>query len=284
MTKSLSFLLAFLAGFLPSLLLAQQPTQHRIVCLSPHLTEIVHALGRGNQVVGVTDYCRWPESVSGIEKVGGLYTLSVEKVLSLRPTILFHSADHRGAIDQLRGFGVKTSHLNTESMEDIFLAISSVGEALGVTEEATKLNDTIRGQLAEVAAEFKDARRLRVLYVVDNSPGELRQIYVLGPGTFLDEMLTLAGCENVMKDSKAHYPLVSREHLIANVPDLVILSKSEDTPQLRAQWLQFLGRTEATAPRFLYLDDPHLNIPGPSVGAKARQLAELIHRERQALE
>jgi iron complex transport system substrate-binding protein len=256
----------------------------RIVTLSPSITETVFALGLGPQVVAVTDFCRWPEAVAQKPRIGGLYTLNIEKTLSLKPTLALHSADHRGAIDRLRGFGIRTVHVQTESMSDVIAGIHQLGEELGVPGRAQELTDHIQRQLKQIDEQYANSRRVRVLYVVDNSPGEMRQIYVLGPGTFLDDILRRAGAVNVMADSQAHYPLLSREYAIANPPEIIITSKREDTPQARAAWLEFLGRRPTNAPRFVFTDDPHLHIPGPSIGDRALELARLIDEARRQLD
>jgi len=262
---------------------ATSPTM-RIVTLSPNLTELVFALGRGDDVVAVTDYCRWPEAAQSRPRIGGLYTLNMEKLLALRPTIVLHSADHRGAIDQLRSFGIRTVLVPTESMDDIFRGIDQVGAELQASAQAEVVKLRIQSQLEEIEERYGKKRRVKVLYAVDNSPWEMRQIYVLGPGTFLDDVLRRAGGDNVMADSKAHYPLLSREYIIAHPPELIVTSKQEDTPQARAAWLEFLGRTEANAPRFLFIDDRHLAIPGPSIGARALEFAARLDEARATLD
>jgi iron complex transport system substrate-binding protein len=251
-------------------------TTLRLVTLSPNLTEIAFALGRGEQVVGVTTYCRWPEEADQRQQVGALYDLNTELVLSLRPTHVLHTSDHRGAIDRLRSVGVQTEHLPVESIADIQRTITRMGELLGSEAQATKLNQGISADFAALQAAHYGKPRIRTLLVVDNPSGELRQIYVLGPGTFLHAMLEAIGCENVMEGSKAFYPQVSREYLIAHPPQLVITSTDQATAEMKAEWKKFLGGREDVV--FLYRDDPHLMIPGPSIGRKARELSEEIER------
>lgn len=253
----------------------------RIVTLSPNLTEEVFALGFGDQVVAVTDFCQWPEAATQKPRVGGLYNLNMEKLLSLRPTVVFHSADHRGAIDRLGKFGIRTVLVPTESMDDIYSGIDKIGAELGATDRAKALNARIKSQLDDLTRLYGNKRKVKVLYVVDNSPGEMRQIYVLGPGTFLDDVLTRAGCINVMADSKAYYPLLSREYIIAHPPELIIAGKQEDTPEGRAAWHEFLGGSKV---QFLFIDDRHLAIPGPSIGERASDLAARIDKVRSQLD
>jgi len=263
---------------------ADSPTTEttRLLSLAPNITETLFALGLADQVVGVTDFCEFPEAAKLKPKVGGLFDANLERMLALRPTLALHAPTNRPLEAQLARAGVETLAVPNETVADIRAGTLLMGERLGVPARGRRLVAKIDRQLGEVRALNAGRAPVRVLYVVGHPPGELRDIYAVGTGTFLDELLTVAGARNVMAEAKVAYPLVSREFLIRNPPDVIIESKSGEawTPaeeeQLRAAWRALLG-PGADKARVAFVNDAHITIPGPSIGESAAKLAALIH-------
>lgn len=261
------------------------PPAPRVVSLAPNLTEIVFALGHGDDVVGVTDFCRFPPEAATRTKVGGLFDVNSELVLALRPTTVLLTPSHEKLSQALKQSGINTVSIKTETTDQIFDAIRRVGTALQDEPAATRLIDETRRALDRVRAQAASAKPPAVLFVVGYAPDGMRDIYAVGSGTFLNELIAIAGGRNVMEGAAVPYPLVPREYLIANPPDVLIdcsgdgaLGRSdEDRKRLTAGWQALFGAQQSRLPRIVYLDDPHVTIPGPSIARTAEQLRAIIH-------
>ncbi|HIP25859.1 MAG TPA: ABC transporter substrate-binding protein, partial [Archaeoglobus profundus] len=162
----------------------------RIVSLAPSNTEILFALGLGNRVVGVTDYCNYPPEVvklkeeGKIESVGGYTTVNVEKVAELKPDLVVaHSGNGIGTIEAIRKLGIPVICLDPKNFEDIMRDIELLGKITGTEENATKLIKFMRSKIEEVEKIVSKAKnRPRVVHIIWSDP-----IWVSGKGTFVDE-------------------------------------------------------------------------------------------------
>lgn len=267
------------AGMLPG----KAVEELRIISLAPNLTEMIFALGRNDQLIGVTDYCLYPPEAKEIRRVGGLYDLSLEQIVKLNPDVVFHLPSHDQKMVVLGKFGIDAVSIRSENIADIYAGIETIGEKLEAKDRAAKLIANIKGRIDAVQRSVASKKKT-VLYVVAYSPVELREIYAAGPNTFLDEMVVLAGGKNMMAESASRYPTVSREYLIANPPDVLIDNNSgrqesgaENFDAIRRKWLNFLGGSAKEKTRVIVVDDPHLTVPGPSVAESVEKIAKMLH-------
>lgn len=264
-----------------------EPPPRRIVCLAPNLTEIVFDLGCGDDVVGVTDFCRFPPEAASRTHVGGLFDANAEVILSLRPTIVLLTPSHQRIADRFTALSVDTLSVKTETIADIKGTITIIGAKLDVSDRAAVLAARMEAELDALRDRSEDTPPVTVLMVVGYAPDTMRDIYAVGASTFLGELLTIAGGDNIMKDAPVPYPLVSREVLIANPPDILIDSNGtgkvrtlEQRERLRAQWFTLLGGENRMKTRVIFSDDPHTTIPGSRVAETAKALAAMLHDDR----
>jgi len=254
----------------------------RILSLSPHATQMLAALGVMDQVVGVTDFCIVPESHADVARVGGLMNPNVELMLSLRPSIVFHAPTARDLEERLRQSGVRVVALPNETLAEIHAGIQKLGEELGATAKAGELVAESLADIEALSVELRDRPRPSVLFVVGHTPGSLRDIIAAGPRTFLDELMGAAGATNRMGGASSRYPQVSREALIREPPDVILMAsppggwRKDEKEYLRKAWMEMVGPAFAST-RVEFIDDPMVTIPGPDVARSARQLARLIH-------
>src|SRR5919108_826674 len=138
--------------FVLMLLLALAPP-HRIVSVAPSITEILFALGAGDQVVGDTTYCNFPEAAKAKPKVGGYTTPSLEAILSLRPDQVIMMKSRPDVAQKLRQTGIDVVELQPENLAGIYESIQVIAEKIGVPARGRALTQTIIRQLNEVAAK-----------------------------------------------------------------------------------------------------------------------------------
>ena len=201
-------------------------TPKRIVSLAPSNTEILFALGVGDRVVGVTDYCNYPPEVvelrkSGlIESVGGYSTVNIEKVIALNPDVVFAAyGNGREVVEVLRGFGIKVIALNPRNIDDVMRCIETIGRVIGEEENATKLINWMKSEVEKIKEKTKNYKKKpKIAHIIWNDP-----IWVSGNKTFADDVIELAGGINAFDDLDG-WKIVSYEELISKDPDIIIVN------------------------------------------------------------
>jgi iron complex transport system substrate-binding protein len=268
---------------------AQQVPQ-RIVSLSPNITEILFALGLERQIVGVTDFCKYPAEAQGKAKVGNLLSPNLEAIIALKPDLIIMLPSYETTRKKLESLGIRTLELKNDTIRDVLDSIGVIGAATGKSAEGKKLAEGMKAELGRIGREVAGQARVRVLFVADHNPGTLQQIYAAGPGTFADDMITAAGGENVLKHSLGRYPIVSKEEIIALNPEVildasylggdsgVIAARKEGWQKQEAElWGQLPSVSAVKHGRVVVLDDPALTIPGAKIAEHVDYLKRLFH-------
>ncbi|MBK8564398.1 MAG: ABC transporter substrate-binding protein [Saprospiraceae bacterium] len=198
-----------------------QPPQ-RIVSLVPSQTELLFHLGLGAKVVGLTKFCIHPQpDCKAKQRVGGTKQVSLEKIAALRPDLIIANKEEndRQTVEALQQqYPVWTSDI--ETLEDALAMIASIGQLTQKEPEAGQLNDAIRTAFESLKIEGQETR---AAYMIWYKPW-----MAVGSGTFIHELLRLAGFINVL-EHKTRYPILTLEELAAAKPAVVLLS-SEPFP------------------------------------------------------
>src|SRR5580658_5329321 len=160
MTRRLH-LLAYLA-----LTLIAQAQPARIVSTFPSITETLFALGAGDRVVGVSDYCRYPAAALSLPKVGSYTKPDPERIALLRPDLVFIQKSAANLADRLDALGIRHVEVKIGSLAEVYSMIRDIGRAAGLPERAEELNDNIRSRLHAFRTEAAGRPRPRVLIVV----------------------------------------------------------------------------------------------------------------------
>ncbi|MBC8423159.1 ABC transporter substrate-binding protein [bacterium] len=259
----------------------------RIVSLAPSITELIFALNVGDRVVGVTDWCRHPAAVTELPSIGGHVDPNLEAVVALRPDLAVVEAANTEAAERLTRLGVEVCVVEHRHVEGILASVLQVGEACGVVARAELLHADLQRRLAAVAGRPASDPRPRTMIVVGRevSSGRLSDLYVAGAGTFLGDLLALAGGDNVMPESAVSYPMISAEGLLRLAPEVVIDLAPEcaDDPQKLAEleraWRQHTDVPAVRAGRVHVVTDDALLIPGPRFVETLELLASILDAE-----
>jgi iron complex transport system substrate-binding protein len=194
----------------------------RIISLAPGITEILFALDAGDRVVGDTTYCNFPEAAKTKPKVGGYTTPNLEAILALRPNQVIMMKNRPDVAQKLRQTGIEVVELQPENVAGIYDAIQVIAQKIGVPEKGRSLTQSIQKQLHDLADRTTATPKPKVLFVVGRSPGSISDLYVVGRGSYLSELIALAGADNVLDDSLVPYPQISIEEVIRRNPDVII--------------------------------------------------------------
>ncbi|HSH76462.1 MAG TPA: helical backbone metal receptor [Longimicrobiales bacterium] len=233
----------------------------RVVSLVPSATETLHAMRAQNVLVGRTDFdtARW---AAHLPSVGGGIQPNLEALVALRPDLVIRFAGEQdprtpGRLDAL---GIPHLAVRPDRVEDIYDTAQLLGSATGHVREADSLVAEIREGLASIVERVRRLPRIRVAYVLAGSPP-----WVVGPGTYIDQVVSMAGGDNVFSDLGALYSAVSPEELRAREVEVVLISSDGQydrtlTPDAR------LERVPSA-----------LELPGPGVVQAAERLTELLH-------
>jgi iron complex transport system substrate-binding protein len=244
----------------------------RIVSLNPATTEILFAIGAGPRLVGRSEYDVFPDSARLVPSVGAALRPNIESVLATRPdlVVLYASQDNRPAGERFRQAGIQTVAFKNDSIEQFARDARLLGRVTGDSARAATLVDSVMATLARVRAATANLPRPTVLIHAWDRP-----IIVIGGGSFLSELLDIAGARNVYADIKTPSATVTLEDIVTRNPDYVMASPVS-APKLRASE-SWNAVPAVRAGKLLVYDTTLVGRPSVLLGAGAVSLANLIH-------
>ena len=194
----------------------------RIVSLSPANTEILFALGLGDRIVGVTEYCTYPEAALSKDKIGGFSTINTEKIAVLNPDLLVAAdGNSEETIAHLRELGYTIITVNADTIDTTLADIRLIGKAAGVDSAAEELVSSMQADLAEIAEKTKGTEKPTILHCMWTDP-----LWVSGSGTFQDEMISAAGGVNAAAAEGGWVALTMEKFLTMN-PDIIVVDSGD---------------------------------------------------------
>lgn len=248
------------------------PPARRIVSLNPTTTELLFALGAGDRLVGRSRWDQWPPQAQRVAEVGDAIRPSVERILAARPdlVILYASGDNRAAAATLADAGIRVVALRIDRIADFDRSVRIVGALAGRDAEAAAAADSLRRSLDAVRLALRDAPRPRVFLHAWDNP-----LMAIGGGSYLSELVEVAGGRNVYADRAEPSPQVSFEDLLRRDPD-VILAGPTEVARLAAdaRWRALRAVREG---RVMAYDTTLVSRPSLHLGEGARSLAALLH-------
>jgi iron complex transport system substrate-binding protein len=197
----------------------------RIVSLVPAVTEMLFAVGAGSQVVGVSSYDHFPPEVEKLPKVGALIDPDTERILSLRPDLVVVYGSQTDTEARFKKAGIQTfnyRHGVTDAILGTLDTITALGAATGHEAQAREVVVRMTTGLDRVRMRVAGLSRPRTLLVIGRQPSTLQGIYVQGGSGFLNELLEVAGGQNVFEDVKRESVQPSSETLLRRAPDVLI--------------------------------------------------------------
>ncbi|MFD2923733.1 ABC transporter substrate-binding protein [Halobacillus naozhouensis] len=254
----------------------------RIVSLIPSNTEIVFAVGAGEQVVGVSDHDNYPEQVKEINKVGGMQ-MNTEKVLSLKPDlVLAHGSsahNSQAAIDQISNAGISVYVVkNASDFKGVYETIQSIGKLVDEQKKAESIVAGMKKKLKgikEKASEIKDPKSV----FVEVSPAP--EIYTTGTGTFMNQMLQAINAENAAVNQQG-WVKMNEEAIINLQPDVIITTYGYYTEKPVEKVLSREGWEQVPAIEKKQVYDVHSDLvtrAGPRLIEGVERLAEAVYPE-----
>ncbi|MDM8000062.1 MAG: cobalamin-binding protein [Dehalococcoidia bacterium] len=252
----------------------------RIVSLGPSITEMLFALGLGDRVVGVTDWCDYPEAAKSLPKVGSAFPgFDIEAIVNLEPDLILSVAGT--IVEDLRARGLQVAVLQPRDIQGLYRDFELIGTVTDAEKTAAKVVSDLKQRVEAVAAKTsRAAERPRVFYEVDASMNEDKP-WTTGHGTFQDDLINMAGGTNIAAARSGWYELSIEEILDAD-PDIIILEDYQygATPESVASRPAWTGLTAVKEGRVFAIEDPNLTCRyGPRLVDGLELLARVIHPE-----
>lgn len=198
----------------------------RIVSLAPSITEVLFALGLGERIVGVTNFCDYPAEAKQKQKVGGMSNPSLEAVISLKPdlVIVTTNGNIKDFEERLRSLGIRTHIFRAQKISDYPREVRTLGALVGSEEKSEELSRTVEEALTRLknssASRVKGTQPLKTLFIVWPEP-----LIVAGRGSIANEALSLLGTHNIAGETATEYPKYSIEEILRQSPDVIFIGK-----------------------------------------------------------
>lgn len=255
-----------------------QAAPERIISLAPSNTEIIYALGLGNKVVGLTTYDDYPAEVLEVDKIGDFNGINLEKIVELEPDLVISYGP--GNEEENKRFdeaGIVYAGFEPESIDAVLETIRKIGKLTGRVEEANTLIEEMSTKKDEILSKLEGIERKTVFYEIWHDP-----LMAAGAGSFMNELITFAGGENIAKDADGGYPQFDLEQLVERNPQVYLTSM--DLPEKTVESIKErpgYENIDAIINDRVYVLEPNIvSRPGPRIIEALEIVAKSIHPEK----
>jgi len=251
----------------------------RIVSVAPSVTEVLFALGLGDRVVGVSSYCQFPPEALKKEQIGGYINPSLEKIVALGPDLVIGIAegDLKTFVDKLAKLKIPVYITHPKNVSGVITSIQHIGEVTYSAQSAQRVSQAMKERIQAIQIKVQGRPHPRVLHVLNFDP-----LISAGRGTFVDDLIRLAGGRNVAEKVRGKYPRLSVEEVFAQDPEVIILGsmKSQDAmDEGRQWWKQWKTISAVRQGRIYVLDADLIYRPSPRIVDGLEEMARAIHPE-----
>ena len=255
----------------------------RIISLSPNVTEIIYGLGAWDKIVGVTMYSDFPPEATIIPKVGGWVNPNLEAIVKLKPDLVIFMTDQDSIFgDNIRKLGLSTLSIDSnKSIKDIQKSILQLGKILEKEREAENLVSRISSNFDEMGSKTSKLPKKSVLFVLGRNPGTLEDIYVIGRDNYINELINLAGGENVVKSNRFALK-IAKDAILSFNPEVIIEITYDKTVSKDSIMKTWSGLKEISAVKnneIYIVSSSELLRPSQRIIEGANILALILHPE-----
>ncbi len=259
-----------------------QPRPSRIVSLIPAVTEMLFAIGAGQEVVGVSSFDHFPPEVEKIQRIGALLDPDLERILALRPDLAIVYGSQTDLKAQLERAKVPMFIYSHAGLPDVMTTMRELGTRVGRAKEAESAAGKVEAALDDIKRLVAGRPKPRVLLVFGRESGALRGIYASGGVGFLSDMLELVGGVNVFADVERQSVQATTELILARRPEVIIelrgtQATDEERRAMRRDWNVLQSVPAVRNDRVHLIADQRVVVPGPRVAEGTRLLAAAVH-------
>lgn len=251
----------------------------RVVALAPSVTEIAFAVGRGDRIVGVTQFSDYPPEARNLPQIGSYVQPSLEGIASLAPDLCVAVKDGNpiDIVRRIEGLGIPVYGVDPRGLESVMDAIHRIGDLLEARDRAESLVNDMKTRIERVRnAAVRATDQPRVFFQIGVSP-----IVAVGTATFLHELIVTAGGRNV-SEGNTPYPRFSREQVLALAPEVIIvtsMTRGQIFEEVKREWERWPGLPAVKSGRVHLVNSDLYDRPGPRMVDGLEELFRLIHPE-----
>jgi iron complex transport system substrate-binding protein len=252
----------------------------RIVSLAPNITEILFSLGLDEEIVGVSIHCNFPEKAKTKVRVGSYISLDFEKITFLKPDLIIATGagNTREMVDRLEKLGFQTYTIYPKNFNDILKSIGHIGQVVNREKEARGIIEGLRKRSQRVIELTKGLSRPKVFIQIGDAP-----IVTVGKGSFADDLIRLAGGENIAGKEKEVYPRFGMEEILKRSPEVIVISSMNpkgDYQKILEEWNRWKTIPAVKNGRIHLIDSDLLDRPSPRIIEGLEELAKVLHPEK----
>lgn len=252
----------------------------RIVSLAPNITEILFSLGLDEEIVGVSIHCNYPEKAKSRVRVGSYVSIDFERVISLKPDLVIATGagNPREMVERLERLGFPTFAIFPKRFDDVLQSIHHLGQVVAREKEASSIIQSMKRRKERIIEGTKDLPRPKVFLQIGESP-----IVTVGKGSFGDDLIRLAGGENVAGREREMYPRLGMEEILKRSPEVILISSMNprgDYERAIREWERWKMIPAVKQGRIYLIDSDMIDRPSPRIIDGLEEMARLIHPER----
>jgi iron complex transport system substrate-binding protein len=252
----------------------------RIVSLAPNITEILFSLGLDDEIVGVSIHCNFPEKAKSKVRVGSYIRLDFEKITSLNPDLIIATAagNTRDMVDRLGKLGFPTYVIFPKNFNDILKNIAHIGQVVNREDEARVAIEGMRKRSQRIVELTNGLPRPKVFIQIGDAP-----IVTVGKGSFADDLIRLAGGENIAGKGEEVYPRFGMEEIIKRSPEVIVISSMNpkgDYQKILQEWNRWKTIPAVRNGRIHLIDSDLIDRPSPRIIDGLEVLAKVLHPEK----
>jgi len=261
----------------------------RIVSTSPSITETLFGLGLGDRVVGVSTYCRFPPAVVNLPKVGTFLRPDAELIAGLRPDLVVVHEVSTGIDRKLASLRIPFVIVERGTLASVFSSIRQIAAAAGVGPRGDMLVADLQQRLDAIRRAGASAPAPRVLFIIGRRPGALTDLVVVGPGSYINDLIEIAGGNNVMAIAgQPEYPRISMETVLRLDPDVIVdtvdmgeteAERVQRQPINERLWSAYPSLSAVKSGRLYAATTDALVVPGPRVVDAAGWVQGLLRQK-----
>jgi len=246
----------------------------KVISLSPAITEILFALELDEKIIGTTEYCDYPEEAKNKPKMGNFENPNFELIVDSEPDLVFIAAGiQTSLIEKFNELNIKVFCLDAETVEQVISNIELAGQIMDANDKAKALSSKMKEKLSTIQEKIQGQEKPLVFFEIWDDP-----LMSAGPGTFINNLIELAGGINLAKDAATRYPQINFEVLVDKNPDIYIAinhqRKNDITNRPNFQSLKAIQEG-----KIYTIEDDLVTLPGPRIIMGLEEMAKIIHPE-----
>jgi iron complex transport system substrate-binding protein len=252
----------------------------KIVSLAPNITEILFSLGLDQEIVGVSIHCNFPEKAKSKVRVGSYIHLDFEKIVSLKPDLIIATGagNTRDMVERLKRLGIPTYVIFPKNVEDVIRSVGHLSQLVGREKVGAEIIQEMKRRRERVVQLTLGLPRPRVFLQIGEAP-----VVTVGKNSFADDLIRLAGGDNVAGNEKEMYPRFGMEEILKRSPEVILISSMNpqgDYQKVLQEWSRWKTIPAVKNGRIHLLDSDLIDRPSPRIIQGLEEMARILHPER----